>query len=108
LVTMEDLIEEIVGELQDELDREETLIKEIKKDSYLVNARMELDDFNEIVGTNFDIKDVQTVGGLVVHTMERIPQKGEILVLDSLSIQIIGVSKSRVYRVLVRKTGKLI
>ncbi|MCK4234209.1 HlyC/CorC family transporter [candidate division WOR-3 bacterium] len=108
LVTMEDLIEEIVGELQDELDREETLIKEIKKDSYLVNARMELDDFNEIVGTNFDIKDVQTVGGLVVHTMERIPQKGEILVLDSLSIQIIGVSKNRVYRVLVRKTGKVI
>ncbi len=106
LITMEDLIEEIVGELQDELDREETPIKEIKKGIYLVNARIELDDFNEIMETNFDIKDVQTLGGLVVHTLERIPQKGEIVILDNISIQIIGVSKRRVYRVLVKKTGR--
>lgn len=106
LVTMEDLIEEIVGELQDELDREETLIKEIKKDIYLVNARIELDDFNEIMDTNFEIKDVQTLGGLVINTLERIPQKNEVLMLDGISIQIIGVSKRRVYRVLVKKTGK--
>lgn len=103
LITMEDLIEEIVGELQDELDMEETPIKEIKKGIYLVNARMELDDFNERLGTNFNIKDVQTVGGFVVNTLERIPQKGEILTLDNISIQVIGVSKRRVYRVLVKK-----
>ena len=105
LITMEDLIEEIVGELQDELDREETPIKEIKKDVYLVNARMELDDFNERLGTNLQCKDVQTVGGLVINTLERIPQKGEILTLDDISIQIVGVSKRRVYRVLVKKKG---
>lgn len=103
LVTMEDLIEEIVGELQDELDRDETLIKETKAGVYLVNARMELDDFNEIMGTDFEIKDIQTLGGLVVNKLERIPQKGETLNLDSISIQIIGVSKRRVYRVLVKK-----
>ena len=107
LITMEDLIEEIVGELQDELDREETPIKEIKKGIYLVNARIELDDFNEVLGTDFDIKDVQTLGGLVVNTLERIPQKGEILTLDNISIQVIGVSKRRVYRVLVKKEGKV-
>lgn len=107
LITMEDLIEEIVGELQDELDREETPIKEIKKGIYLVNARMELDDFNEIMGTNFHPEDVQTVGGLVVNRLERIPQKGENLILDGISIQVIGVSKRRVYRVLVKKTGKV-
>jgi CBS domain containing-hemolysin-like protein len=106
LVTMEDLIEEIVGELQDELDRDETLIKEIKNGVYLVNARMELDDFNETMGTDFEIKDIQTLGGLVVNKLERIPQKGEILVLDSISIQIVGVSKRRVYRVLVKKLLK--
>jgi putative hemolysin len=106
LVTMEDLIEEIVGELQDELDREETLIKEIKKGIYLVNARMELDDFNEKMGTNVEIKDVQTVGGLVVHTLERIPQKGEKLSFDQFTIHVIGVSKRRVYRVLVKKKEK--
>ncbi len=103
LVTMEDLIEEIVGELQDELDRDETLIKELKTGVYLVNARMELDDFNEIMGTDFEIKDIQTLGGLVVNKLERIPQKGETLSLDSISIQIVGVSKRRVYRVLVKK-----
>ncbi len=107
LITMEDLIEEIVGELQDELDREETPIKEIKKGIYLVNARMELDDFNEIMGTNFHPEDVQTVGGLVVNRLERIPLKGENLILDGISIQVIGVSKRRVYRVLVKKTGKV-
>ncbi len=103
LVTMEDLIEEIVGELQDELDRDETLIKEIKAGVYLVNARMELDDFNEIMGTDFEIKDIQTLGGLVVNKLEKIPQKGETLILDTISIQIVGVSKRRVYRVLVKK-----
>ena len=107
LITMEDLIEEIVGELQDELDREETPIKEIKKGIYLVNARIELDDFNEVLGTDFDIKDVQTIGGLVVNTLERIPQKGETLTLDNISIQVIGVSKRRVYRVLVKKGAKV-
>jgi CBS domain containing-hemolysin-like protein len=106
LVTMEDLIEEIVGELQDELDRDETLIKEIKAGVYLVNARMELDDFNETMGTDFEIKDIQTLGGLVVSKLERIPQKGETLTLDSISIQIVGVSKRRVYRVLVKKLSK--
>lgn len=106
LITMEDLIEEIVGELQDELDREETHIKEIKKGIYLVNARIELDDFNEIMDTNFDVKDIQTLGGLIVNKLERIPQKGEIVLLDSISIHIIGASKRRVYRVLVKKTGK--
>jgi len=107
LITREDLIEEIVGELQDELDREETPIKEIKKGIYLVNARMELDDFNERFGTNFDIKDVQTVGGFVIHTLERIPQKGERLTFDTLSIQVVGVSKRRVYRVIVKKIEKV-
>lgn len=107
LITMEDLIEEIVGELQDELDSEETLIKEIKKGIYLVNARMELDDFNEKMGTNIEIKDIQTVGGLVVHTLERIPQKGEKLSFDNFTINVIGVSKRRVYRVLVKKKEKI-
>jgi putative hemolysin len=106
LVTMEDLIEEIVGELQDELDRDETLMKEIKKGVYLVNARMELDAFNEVMGTAFEIKDIQTLGGLVINKLERIPQKGETLNLDSISIQVIGVSKRRVYRVLVKKLQK--
>jgi putative hemolysin len=106
LITMEDLIEEIVGELQDELDREETHIKEIKKGIYLVNARIELDDFNEIMDTDFEVKDVQTLGGLIVNKLERIPQKGEILILDPISIQIIGASKRKVYRVLVKKIGK--
>jgi len=107
LVTMEDLIEEIVGELQDELDREETPIKKIKKGMYLVNARMEIDYFNEMMGTDFDLKDVQTVGGLVINKLERIPQKGEILKLNGLSIQVIGVSKRRVYRVLVKELEKI-
>jgi len=60
-----------------------------------------------MMGTDFDLKDVQTVGGLVINKLERIPQKGEILKLNGLSIQVIGVSKRRVYRVLVKELEKI-
>ncbi|MCH7761732.1 HlyC/CorC family transporter, partial [candidate division TA06 bacterium] len=87
LVTMEDLIEEIVGELRDELDKEEIPYQKMKDGSYIMNARVGLEDLNELLGTAFQSEEVHTLGGLILNRLERIPTKGEIFDIDGLKIQ---------------------
>jgi CBS domain containing-hemolysin-like protein len=108
LVTMEDLIEEIVGEFQDEFDKEEKPYKLLKNGSYVVSGAMEVDDLNDLLGTDFDEKEVHTLGGLITRRLERIPRKGDAFELDGFSVQILEATKQRIYRVLVRKEGQKI
>ncbi len=103
LVTIEDLVEEIVGELQDEFDREETLYKKINEGSYLFNARIELDKFNELMRTGYNDEDVNTLAGLIFSRLERIPKRGECFKIDNLSMKITGADKQRIYKVIVNK-----
>lgn len=103
LVTIEDLVEEIVGELQDEFDREETLYKKINEGSYLFNARIELDKFNELMKTGYKDEEVNTLAGLIFSRLERIPEKGETFEIDNLSMKITGADKQRIYKVMVQK-----
>ncbi|MFQ5906379.1 MAG: hemolysin family protein [bacterium] len=106
LVTMEDLIEEIVGEFQDEFDKEEKPYKLLKNGSYVVSGAMEVDDLNDLLGTRFDEKEVHTLGGLITSRLERIPRKGDAFNLDGLNVQILEATKQRIYRVLIRKEGE--
>lgn len=103
LVTIEDIVEEIVGELQDEFDREIFLYKRLKDGSYLLNARIELDEFNTLLGTDFQDEDVNTLAGLLCRRMERIPAKGEEFEIDNLLFKILSASDQRIHNVLVRK-----
>jgi CBS domain containing-hemolysin-like protein len=105
LVTMEDLIEEIVGEFQDEFDKEEKPYKLLKNGSYVISGAMELDDLNGLLGTGFEEKEVHTLGGLITRRLERIPRKGEAFELDGLRVQILEATKQRIYRVLIGKEG---
>lgn len=105
LVTIEDLVEEIVGELQDEFDKEEAPYTVLKDGGYLVNARMELDTFNELFDTSFQDADVNTLSGLILKKLERIPNKGELFKIDTFNMKIIEASKQRIYKVLVKKEG---
>jgi CBS domain containing-hemolysin-like protein len=102
LVTIEDIVEEIVGELQDEFDRDVFLHKRLKDGSFLLNARIEVGKFNELLGTNFE-EDVNTLAGLLCTRLERIPTKGETFVIDGVHFKIISATDQKIYKVIVKK-----
>lgn len=77
IATIEDLIEEIVGDIDDEVDRAEILFNQIASNKYVIYGKMPLDDFNEEFGTNIHMEDVDTVAGFVINTLKVIPAKGE-------------------------------
>jgi len=106
LVTMEDIIEEIVGELQDELDKEEVDYKALSDDTYLVSAKMNLDDFNEEIRTSFENENINTIGGIVISKLEHLPRRGEFITIEGLEIKILEIHKHRINRLLVKDTRK--
>lgn len=77
IATIEDLIEEIVGDIDDEVDRAEVLFNQIAPNEYVIYGKMPLTEFNEEFGTNIQMEDVDTVAGFVINTLKVIPAKGE-------------------------------
>ncbi|MCR5108851.1 MAG: hemolysin family protein [Lachnospiraceae bacterium] len=101
LVTLEDLIEEIVGEIRDEFDEdEEELIQEIEPNIYQIDGSLKLDDINDALGTDFDSENYDSIGGLVIEKLEKIPEEGEAAVLEDGSlIEIISMDKNHIDKV---------
>jgi len=80
LVTIEDLVEEIVGEIQDEHDHEDLVeFRQVNENTFIANAKMELEDFEKKINFNFNAFNVDTLGGYVFSIINRVPQKGEII-----------------------------
>lgn len=77
LVTLEDLLEEIVGEIDDESDQPDQLYKAVDSDTFLIRGKMPLDDFNDEFGTNLDVNDVDTLAGFLIYQLGRIPVDNE-------------------------------
>ncbi|PCI35269.1 MAG: magnesium/cobalt efflux protein [Thiotrichales bacterium] len=89
LVTIEDILEEIVGEIEDEFDHDTPInVKKIKENTYLVDAKVSLEDFNELFNSNFLDHDVDTIGGYVIHKLEIIPKVGVKLQIGNCKITI--------------------
>ncbi len=103
LVTLEDVIEEIVGEIQDEYDVEEPEIVRIKDGVYLVSGLMDIDDFQEVVDVEIKDEGFETVGGYIMSLMGRIPRQGEEIDAGNLSFRIYRVLGRRVSKVIARK-----
>lgn len=82
LATIEDLIEEIVGDIDDEVDTAEVLLKKINDSQYIIYGKMPLTDFNEEFGTDLEMEDVDTIAGYVITKLGVIPAKGEKLSVD--------------------------
>ena len=76
IVTIEDIIEEIVGEIDDEYDKEEFAFKKIEDDVYIINGKAYLDDLNEELGTELESENSETIGGLVIELLGEIPADG--------------------------------
>ena len=103
MITMEDMIEELVGEIRDEYDAdEEELIQEIDDGQYLVEAQMKLDDINDALDIELDSEDYDSIGGLIIEKLDRLPQDKEAIVLDNgITLQADGVQDNRIVKVLI-------
>jgi CBS domain containing-hemolysin-like protein len=99
IVTIEDILEEIVGEIRDEYDVEEASVEQEEGRRYWVPGRLTVDALSELVGHDFHREGVTTVGGLVYELLGRVPEAGEKFVLDGFRVVIERVVKRRVERV---------
>ncbi len=99
LVTMEDFIEEIVGEIMDEYDEEEMLlIQKTGEREYLVDGTLPIDTFNESLGANVLSDDFDSIGGFVIGKVGELPEVGQIIELDDLVFTIERVENNRIER----------
>jgi magnesium and cobalt transporter len=105
LITIEDVLEQIVGDIEDEYDfdeAEDNIVQE-KRGIYRVKALTEIADFNESFGTSFSDEEFDTVGGLVLKRFGRVPKRGEQLTVDQLSFRVLRADSRRVYLLQVTK-----
>lgn len=105
LVTIEDVLEQIVGDIEDEYDFDE-IGDNIRLDHsgrYRVKATTEIEDFNTAFATRFSDEEVDTVGGLVIRQLGRLPKRGEAVVLEGLKIQVLRADSRRVHTLLVER-----
>lgn len=103
LLTTEDLIEEIVGELQDELDKDKTTYRKLDDGSLAIPGIFELDNLEEILDVKYNAPDIRTIGGLLIDHFERVPEKGEEIKISGTLITILKASKQRISKVKVKK-----
>jgi CBS domain containing-hemolysin-like protein len=105
LVTIEDVIEEIVGEIVDEYDQEEPLVEPVDENTIRVDAKLPIDDVNELLEVELPHEEWDTVGGLVFGLTGRVPVPGEIVRYDSLEFVTERVSGRRIQKVVIRKVA---
>lgn len=89
LVTLEDILEEIVGDIQDEFDRVGTSVRKVGPDAFVIDARMELEAAAEAMNLEMNDEEVETVGGWLMHRVGRIPARGEVLEFDRFRVTVL-------------------
>ncbi len=103
LVTIEDVLEQIVGDIEDEYDFDEDADNIVLDNSgrYRVKATTQIADFNSAFGSDFSDEEFDTLGGLVIHHLGRLPKRGETVQLGGLRIQVLRADSRRVHTLLV-------
>ena len=96
IVTMEDLLEEIFGEIQDEYDTEEFVEKQLAEDEFIFSGRMELDYLNEKYNLDFPASDSETLSGYIISEHETIPKQKETIIINNFKFDILTVSERRI------------
>ena len=105
LVTIEDVLEEIVGEIEDEHDAlPDEPIKKIRDNEYMVSALISIDEFNEEFKSDFSNNDFDTLGGIVMHHFARFPKTNDAISIDNLRFIIASTEKRRLKKIKVIKT----
>jgi len=97
LVTIEDILEEIVGDIEDETDdEEEQEIRQLSKHTFSVNALTEINNFNETFGTQFSDDEVDTIGGIVMTTFGHLPSRGEVTHIGKYQFKVASADNRRI------------
>lgn len=102
MITLEDLLEEIVGEIRDEYDGdEEKLIQEVGTRQYLVEGSMKLDDINDALDTALSSEDYDSIGGILIGTLDHLPEEGETVTTEEgITIRAEEINQNRIEKVL--------
>jgi CBS domain containing-hemolysin-like protein len=102
IVTIEDLLEEIVGEIQDEYDSEPPMIQAREDGRYIVNGRMDVDDLNRELDVHLpaDDENYNTLAGVIYAHLQRVPEPGDAFDLDGVHIEVLKVNDNRIEEVL--------
>lgn len=98
LITLEDILEEIVGEIHDEYDeKEDELIRQIGEGEYLVDGSVNLDDINDRLDTSFASEDYDSIGGFIIERLDRMPEPGdEVVTDDGVQLVVETLDKNRI------------
>jgi CBS domain containing-hemolysin-like protein len=101
LVTIEDLLEEIVGEIQDEYDSEEPQLKKLAPEIYIFNSRYDIDEVSQLIGVNLSAgrENIDTLGGFIYSQLGRVPEQGESMHFDDWSFTVLSVDSRRIEQV---------
>ena len=99
IMTIEDLIEEIVGEIEDEYDDEDEMIEVVKEDEYIVDGSARLDYISDLIGVSMESEELDSVGGLVIGELGRIPEEKEEVLINNIRFVVEEVDKNRIKKV---------
>jgi CBS domain containing-hemolysin-like protein len=104
LVTIEDLVEEIVGDIQDEYDHEEKLYEKVSEDEYIIDAKVSIDDFNELMDMELEDTDYETLGGFVYAQLDKIPNTGDAVMFELVTFTVLAKRGRRITKIRVQRT----
>jgi len=99
LVTLEDVLEEIVGEIRDEYDKTEKRWKVINKNVLLTDAKVNLEEVEDFFGVTLPEGPYESVGGLIIHHVDRVPPVGATMLINSLVFEVVSADKRRIHKV---------
>jgi CBS domain containing-hemolysin-like protein len=101
IVTLEDLLEEIVGEIEDEFDLPDESVEQVDEDTIRIDGTFPIDDFNERFGTEIPIEDYHTVAGFVFGLLGRQPEIGDSITHDGMRFDVLEIDGSRINKIAV-------
>ena len=107
LVTVEDVVEELVGEIRDEYDMEAEPVVREGEDTFVFSAKVAIDDMVERLGREIELGAFETVGGYVLARVGRVPAVGEQLVFDGLEVEILEAERRRIHKVRIRRLPRV-
>jgi CBS domain containing-hemolysin-like protein len=103
LVTIEDLVEEIIGDIQDEYDREEVVSQRLSENEYIVDAKISIDDFNDLLDAELPSADYDTLAGFLYAQLDKIPISGDQVNTEHLRFTVLGTKGRRITKVRVER-----
>lgn len=107
LVTIEDILEQIVGDIEDEFDEEEIAdVRQLSRHTYAVRALMDIDDFNQQFNTDFADEEVDTIGGVIMQAFGYLPKRGEDILLANMNFKVTSADSRRIIQLRVTVTDE--